>query len=67
MDEEDPLEEEKATHWVFLLEKFHRQKRLAGYSPWGCKELNMTEQLSMQAQNPPMASPFMSKSKSPVK
>ena len=27
---------------VFLLGKFHRQKRLAGYSPWGHKELDMT-------------------------
>ena len=67
MGEEDPLEEEKATHWVFLFEKFHRQKRMAGYSPGGCKELNTTEQLSMQAQNPPMASHFISKRQSPVK
>ena len=29
------------------LEKCHGQKSLAGYSPWGCKELDMTEQLSM--------------------
>ena len=46
MGEEDPLEEEKATHWVFLFEKFHRQKRMAGYSPCGCKESDMTEQLT---------------------
>ena len=31
---------------VFLPGKFHGQKSLAGYSPWGCKELNTTEQLS---------------------
>ena len=28
---------------VFMPRKFHRQKSLAGYSPWGCKESNMTE------------------------
>ena len=28
---------------VFLLGKFHRMKSLAGYSPWGHKELDMTE------------------------
>ena len=28
---------------VFLPEKFHRQRRLAGYSKWGCKELDTTE------------------------
>ena len=26
---------------VFLPGEFHRQKSLAGYSPWGCKELDM--------------------------
>ena len=26
----------------------HGQRSLAGYSPWGCKELDMTEGLSMQ-------------------
>ena len=43
---EDPLEEEMATHSVFLPGKSHGQKSLAGYSPWGRKELDMTEQLS---------------------
>ena len=27
------------------LEKSHGQRSLVGYSPWGCKELDMTEQL----------------------
>ena len=31
---------------VFLSGKFHGQKGLAGYSPWGCKESDMTEWLS---------------------
>ena len=30
---------------VFLPEKSHRQRRLAGSSPWGHKESHMTEQL----------------------
>ena len=28
---------------VFLPGKFHGQRSLAGYSPWGRKELDMTE------------------------
>jgi len=28
---------------VFLTGKFHGQMSLAGYSPWGCKESDMTE------------------------
>ena len=28
---------------VFLPEKSHGQRSLAGYSPWGHKELDMTE------------------------
>ena len=28
---------------VFLPWKFHGQRSLLGYSPWGCKELDMTE------------------------
>ena len=29
-------------HPVFLPGKFHGQRSLAGYSPWGCKESGMT-------------------------
>ena len=46
LGQDDSLEEEMATTPVFLPGKFHGQRSLAGYSPWGCKELNMTEQLS---------------------
>ena len=28
------------------LENPHRQRSLVGYSPWGCKELDTTEQLN---------------------
>ena len=43
---EDPLEKEMATHSSILALKSHGQRSLAGYSPKGCKELDMTEQLS---------------------
>ena len=28
---------------VFLPGEFHRQRRLVGYTPWGCKESDTTE------------------------
>ena len=31
---------------VFLLRESHAQRSLEGYSPWGHKEVDMTEQLS---------------------
>ena len=32
---------------VFLPGEFHGQKSLVGYNPWGCKELDTTEGLSL--------------------
>ena len=32
---------------VFLLEESHGQRSLVGYSPWGCKESDMTEWLAL--------------------
>ena len=32
---------------VFLPGEFHRQKNLVGYSPWDCKDSNMTGQLTL--------------------
>ena len=32
---------------VFLPEGFHGQRILVGYSPWGHRELDMTEQLTL--------------------
>ena len=34
---------------VFWPGKFHGQRSLAGYSPWGCKQLGTTEQLSTKS------------------
>ena len=31
---------------LFLLGEFHGQRSLVGYSLWGCKESDMTEQLT---------------------
>ena len=44
----------KKIHWsrkwqptlVFLSGKWHGQRSLEGYSPWGCKESDMTEHMS---------------------
>ena len=44
---EDPLKKETATHSSILACKIHGQESLAGYRPWGCKELDTIEQLSM--------------------
>ena len=48
---EDSLEEGRLPIPVFLPGEFHGQRSLAGYSPWGHKDLDTTEQLSMQAHN----------------
>ena len=40
---EDPLEEDMATHLVFLLGESQGQRNLVGYSPWGPKESDTTE------------------------
>ena len=43
LGQEDPLDSKRQSTTVFLAGKFHGQRRLACYSPWGCKELDMTE------------------------
>ena len=43
MGHENPLEEEMSTHYS----KFQGQRNLTGYSPWGRKELDMTEWLTL--------------------
>ena len=40
---EDPLERERLPTPVFLPGEFHGQRTLVGCSPWGHKELDMTE------------------------
>ena len=45
LGQEDPLKKEMATTPVLLPEKFHGQRSLVGYGPWGRKKLDMTERL----------------------
>ena len=40
---QEPLEKGMGTP-VFLLGKFHGQRSLEGYSPWGCKESDCHKQ-----------------------
>ena len=44
------LEKEIATHSVFLPREFYGQRNLAGYSPWGHKDSNVTERLHFHFQ-----------------
>ena len=43
---EDPLEKRMATYSSILVWRTPWTEDLAGYSPWGCKELAMTEPLT---------------------
>ena len=43
----DPLEKEMAPAPIFLPGELHRQRSLAGYSPWGHKESDTTERLTL--------------------
>ena len=46
LGQEEPLEKEMATHSIFFLPgKSHGRRNLAGYSPWGDKESDMTKWL----------------------
>ena len=44
---EDPQRRKWQPTPVFLPGEFYGQRSLAGYSPWGCKESDMTERLSL--------------------
>ena len=46
---EDLLEKEMTTHSSILAWKLHGWRRLVGYSPWGPKELDTTEQLHFKS------------------
>ena len=47
LGQEDPLKKEWQPFPVFLPGEFHGQRSLVGCSPWRCKELDMTEQLTL--------------------
>ena len=46
LGQEDPLEKEMATCSTIFAWESHGQGSLVGYSPWGCKDSDMTEQLT---------------------
>ena len=46
---EGVLEKNMATHPSVLAWRFHGQRSLAGYSPWGHKESDTTEVINMHA------------------
>ena len=52
---EDPLEREMATHSSILPGKSHGQRIMAGYSPWGCKESDTIERLSLSSVHRPQS------------
>ena len=43
LSQEDPLDKGMATHSSILAWRIPQSEEPAGYSPWGCKELDMTE------------------------
>ena len=43
---EDLLEKRMATHSSILAWRIHGQRSLAGFGPWGCKELETTKGLN---------------------
>ena len=47
LGQEDSLEKGMATHCSILAWKTHGQRSLAGNSPWGHKELDITEHLTL--------------------
>ena len=49
LGQEDPLEKEWQPNPVFLPGDSHGERSLVGYSPWGRKESDMTEQLSLSS------------------
>ena len=47
LDQEDPLEKGMETHSSIFAWRIPWTEVLEGYSPWGCIELDMTEQLPL--------------------
>ena len=50
LHQEDPLEEEMATHSSILAWKIPWTEKTGGYSPWGGKQLDMTEHTCTKCQ-----------------
>ena len=56
LGQEDPLEEEMATHSSILAWRIPWTEELVGYSPWGYKESDTSERLRMSKDREPWAS-----------
>ena len=60
LGQEDPLEKEMATHFSILAWKMPWTRGAwwgSSYSPWGCKEVDMTECVHTHAHTHTMAHP----------
>ena len=56
LGQEDSLEKEMAAHSSILAwKKSHGQRSMVGYSPWGHKESDVTEQLTLSTFNKSLA------------
>ena len=49
LGQEDPLEKGMATHFPILAWRILMDRELVGYSPWGHKESDTTEQLTLSS------------------
>ena len=47
--QEDPMDNPRLPTPVFLPGEYHGQRSLLGYCPWSHKELDMTEQLTLNS------------------
>ena len=50
LGQEEPMEKVMAIHASILPREFYGQRNLAGYSPWGHKDSDMTERLRFHSQ-----------------
>ena len=50
LGQEEPMDKVMAIHASILPREFYGQRNLAGYSPWGHKDSDMTERLRFHSQ-----------------
>ena len=62
LGQEDPVGREWLPTPVFLSGEFHGQRSLVGYSPWGHKESDTAERLTLSLTTPLLRVVFMSSS-----
>ena len=60
LDQEDPLEQGMATHPSILAWRIQGHRSPAGYSPWGRRESDMTESLTLSCSNVTSSQPITS-------